>query len=89
MPVSDAGEIRLEGNDGLFSQPIKVGLERSLQTETSKHLGTRKAIRKQGSSRTHIAGHIRKRWTPRSEREVGDPQEPWQHAHPEGIVAPA
>lgn len=34
----DAGEVRLEGKDGLIQQVIK-GLERGLQAELSGHLG--------------------------------------------------
>ena len=35
----DAGEVRLEGKDGLIQQLIKAGLERGLQVELSEHLG--------------------------------------------------
>lgn len=35
----DAGEIQLEGGDGLIQQLIKAGLERGLQAELSEHLG--------------------------------------------------
>lgn len=35
----DAGEVRLEGKDGLIQQLIKAGLERGLQAELSGHLG--------------------------------------------------
>ncbi|WP_243697317.1 IS256 family transposase, partial [Aeromicrobium phragmitis] len=35
----DAGEIELEGSDGLIQQLIKTGLERGLQAELSDHLG--------------------------------------------------
>lgn len=35
----DAGEIQLEGSDGLIQQLIKAGLERGLQAELSDHLG--------------------------------------------------
>lgn len=37
----DAGEVRLEGKDGLI-QLIKAGLERGLQTELTEHLGYEK-----------------------------------------------
>lgn len=35
----DAGEVQLEGRDGLIQQLIKAGLERGLQAELSEHLG--------------------------------------------------
>lgn len=35
----DAGEIQLEGSDGLIQQLIKAGLERGLQAELADHLG--------------------------------------------------
>ncbi|NJC24459.1 transposase-like protein [Arthrobacter pigmenti] len=35
----DAGQVRLEGKDGLIQQLIKAGLERGLQTELGDHLG--------------------------------------------------
>lgn len=35
----DAGEVRLDGKDGLIQQLIKAGLERGLQAELSDHLG--------------------------------------------------
>ena len=35
----DAGEVQLEGRDGLIQQLIKAGLERGLQAELSDHLG--------------------------------------------------
>jgi transposase-like protein len=35
----DAGEVELEGHDGLIQQLIKAGLERGLQAELSDHLG--------------------------------------------------
>ncbi|MBE7195392.1 MAG: IS256 family transposase [Gordonia polyisoprenivorans] len=35
----DAGEVKLEGKDGLIQQLIKAGLERGLQAELSEHLG--------------------------------------------------
>ena len=35
----DAGEVQLEGKDGLIQQLIKAGLERGLQAELSEHLG--------------------------------------------------
>ena len=35
----DAGQIQLEGHDGLIQQLIKAGLERGLQAELSDHLG--------------------------------------------------
>lgn len=35
----DAGEIELEGKDGLIQQIIKAGLERGLQAELSDHVG--------------------------------------------------
>src|SRR5450756_335875 len=38
----DAGEVRLEGKDGLIQQLIKAGLERGLQAELSGHLGYEK-----------------------------------------------
>jgi transposase-like protein len=38
----DAGEVRLEGRDGLIQQLIKAGLERGLQAELDGHLGYEK-----------------------------------------------
>lgn len=38
----DAGQVRLEGKDGLIQQPIKVGLELGLQAELTEHLGYEK-----------------------------------------------
>lgn len=38
----DAGEVRLEGPDGLIQQLIKAGLERGLQAELAGHLGYEK-----------------------------------------------
>ena len=38
----DAGEIELEGSDGLIQQLIKTGLERGLQTELTEHVGYEK-----------------------------------------------
>lgn len=38
----DAGQIQLEGSDGLIQQLIKTGLERGLQAELSDHLGYEK-----------------------------------------------
>src|SRR6218665_4149844 len=38
----DAGEVRLEGKDGLIQQLIKAGLERGLQAELTGHLGYEK-----------------------------------------------
>ncbi len=38
----DAGEVRLDGKDGLIQQLIKAGLERGLQTELTEHLGYEK-----------------------------------------------
>ena len=38
----DAGEVRLEGKDGLIQQLIKAGLERGLQAELTEHLGYEK-----------------------------------------------
>lgn len=38
----DAGEVRLEGRDGLIQQLIKAGLERGLQAELAGHLGYEK-----------------------------------------------
>jgi len=38
----DAGEVALEGKDGLIQQLIKAGLERGLQAELSDHLGYEK-----------------------------------------------
>jgi putative transposase len=35
----DAGEVQLDGKDGLIQQLIKAGLERGLQAELSDHLG--------------------------------------------------
>ena len=35
----DAGEVELEGRDGLIQQLIKTGLERGLNAELSDHLG--------------------------------------------------
>lgn len=35
----DAGEVQLDGKDGLIQQLIKAGLERGLQAELSEHLG--------------------------------------------------
>lgn len=35
----DAGEVELEGHDGLIQQLIKAGLERGLQAELTDHLG--------------------------------------------------
>mgnify|MGYP003387578239 CR=1 FL=1 len=35
----DAGEVTLDGKDGLIQQLIKAGLERGLQAELSDHLG--------------------------------------------------
>ena len=35
----DAGEVKLEGKDGLIQQLIKAGLERGLQAELSEHVG--------------------------------------------------
>ena len=35
----DAGEVELDGSDGLIQQLIKTGLERGLQAELSDHLG--------------------------------------------------
>jgi putative transposase len=38
----DAGEVRLDGPDGLIQQMIKTGLERGLQTELTEHVGYEK-----------------------------------------------
>jgi transposase-like protein len=38
----DAGEIELEGSDGLIQQLIKTGLERGLQAELTEHVGYEK-----------------------------------------------
>ena len=38
----DAGEVQLEGRDGLIQQLIKAGLERGLQAELTEHLGYEK-----------------------------------------------
>ena len=38
----DAGEVQLDGKDGLIQQLIKAGLERGLQAELSGHLGYEK-----------------------------------------------
>ena len=38
----DAGEVQLEGSDGLIQQLIKAGLERGLQAELAGHLGYEK-----------------------------------------------
>src|SRR5690606_9932957 len=38
----DAGQVQLEGKDGLIQQLIKAGLERGLQAELSGHLGYEK-----------------------------------------------
>ncbi|MDR1213278.1 MAG: IS256 family transposase [Propionibacteriaceae bacterium] len=38
----DAGEVRLEGKDGLIQQLIKAGLERGSQAELTEHLGYEK-----------------------------------------------
>ncbi len=38
----DAGEVQLDGKDGLIEQLIKAGLERGLQAELSDHLGYEK-----------------------------------------------
>lgn len=35
----DAGEVQLDGKDGLIQQLIKAGLERGLQAELSEHVG--------------------------------------------------
>ena len=35
----DAGEVKLDGHDGLIQQLIKAGLERGLQSELTDHLG--------------------------------------------------
>ena len=35
----DAGDVQLEGRDGLIQQLIKAGLERGLQAELADHLG--------------------------------------------------
>ena len=35
----DAGEVKLDGHDGLIQQLIKAGLERGLQAELTDHLG--------------------------------------------------
>ena len=35
----DAGEVQLEGRDGLIQQLIKAGLERGLQAELTEHVG--------------------------------------------------
>ena len=35
----DAGEVELEGHDGLIERLIKAGLERGLHAELSDHLG--------------------------------------------------
>ncbi len=45
----DAGEIQLEGKDGLIQQLIKAGLERGLQAELTDHLGYEK-----GDAESHI-----------------------------------
>lgn len=39
MARIDAGDVQLEGKDGLIQQLIKAGLERGLQTELSEHVG--------------------------------------------------
>ena len=38
----DAGEVQLEGRDGLIQQLIKAGLERGLQAELAEHVGYEK-----------------------------------------------
>ena len=38
----DAGEVQLEGKDGLIQQLIKAGLERGLQAELAEHVGYEK-----------------------------------------------
>ncbi|GAA4900335.1 hypothetical protein GCM10025789_18390 [Tessaracoccus lubricantis] len=38
----DAGEVQLDGKDGLIQQLIKAGLERGLQAELSEHVGYEK-----------------------------------------------
>ncbi|BCT74174.1 hypothetical protein SCMU_39100 [Sinomonas cyclohexanicum] len=38
----DAGQVQLEGRDGLIQQLIKAGLERGMQAELSDHLGYEK-----------------------------------------------
>lgn len=35
----DAGEVQLDGKDGLIQQLIKTGLERCLQAELTEHVG--------------------------------------------------
>ena len=35
----DAGDVQLEGRDGLIQHLIKAGLERGLQAELADHLG--------------------------------------------------
>lgn len=35
----DAGQVKLEGRDGLIQQLIKAGLERGLRTELTEHVG--------------------------------------------------
>lgn len=40
--VIDAGEIELDGRDGLIQQMIKTGLERGLQAELTEHVGYEK-----------------------------------------------
>ncbi len=38
----DAGEVQLDGKDGLIQQLIKTGLERGLQAELTEHVGYEK-----------------------------------------------
>lgn len=50
----DAGEIELDGADGLIQQLIKTGLERGLQAELTEHVGYEK-----GDPEAHLHGNSR------------------------------
>jgi putative transposase len=48
----DAGEIELEGSNGLIQQLIKTGLERGLQAELTEHVGYEKGDPRDAFTRT-------------------------------------
>jgi hypothetical protein len=66
----DAGQVKLEGRDGLIQQLIKAGLERGLQAELDGHLGYEK-----GAPDASIHANSRNGFFPKTvSTSVGDVQ---------------
>lgn len=81
----DAGEIELDGADGLIQQLIKTGLERGLQAELSEHVGYEK-----GDPEAYLYENSRNGSLPKTVgTSVGDVELGREERTGDGIAVPA